>query len=312
MAFTTIKMLPFGGLLLLASCDKKDPLEQSSQAAIFGDDDRKDYFESSARAKSLAESVYLISYKFQLPDNPDGSVTLVPIGSLRSLAYHDRPGPDENFLDQQTLGSKCTAFAVGPYHVATAWHCEQEIPCFLMRLAGHVWMNPDLSPSTPPGTFVDCEEIAATGGGPTGSQNDWVILRTKQPVLAPALPISTLSPEQTVGRRFIRMGHGLSLPLKIDEGARTAVKALLNGTLLHNSDAFVGDSGSPLIDFTTGEVIGIDVFGPQDPYLNAEGFWVSRRCDDDTGCGANRVFQRAVPAAQWKAAVPDERNDDCP
>lgn len=92
-------------------------------------------------------------------------------------------------------------------------------------------------------------------------RGDWVLLRLEHPVthLGALAPARVAAPR--AGRAVYTLGHPGGLPLKLtDQGT---VLEVADGLFRTDLQTFTGNSGSPVFDASSHELVGIVVAGPQ-------------------------------------------------
>jgi hypothetical protein len=123
--------------------------------------------------------------------------------------------------------------------------------------------------------------VTAASGTRAATGDDWVLLRLEHPVthLGALAPPRLAAPR--AGRAVYTLGHPAGLPLKLADGARVLA---VDGRLFRSDlDSFAGNSGSPVFDAATHELVGLVVAGQDDAGdfepVAARGCYAARRLD---------------------------------
>ncbi|MCU0760521.1 MAG: serine protease [Steroidobacteraceae bacterium] len=141
--------------------------------------------------------------------------------------------------------------------------------------------------------------VPAAGSGRAATADDWVLLRLEHPVTH----LGTLAPPRLAAPRtgagVYTLGHPSGLPLKLADGARVLA---VDGALFRTDlDTFVGNSGSPVFDAATHELVGLVLAGQDDAgdFEPAPG----RGCYVARETRAARTGQLGVTAEAFASAV---------
>lgn len=230
---------------------------------IYGVDDRKDIYESSNEMyKQLASSTAaMISDSLLIPQ--EGNTMLVKSATLEQEGICS----DARFA-KQTAGASCSGFLVGDQYLVTAGHCIQDIDdCKKFSwVFGYSNMTEEkLTQIIPNSEVYKCEKIVSrTLDRSTG--NDFALVKLDRSV-SDHVPLKFRTAGKTPDTaNLVVIGHPSGLPTKIADGATVRSntnKYYFQATL----DTFGGNSGSAVLDSTTGIVEGILVRGETD-YVN--------------------------------------------
>lgn len=191
----------------------------------------------------------------------------------------------ERFSHQSTVAS-CSGFLVAPDVIVTAGHCVQrEVDCQTKS-----WVfNYRVQRESDPSVIVDksdvyaCSKILSQKLDPS-SEVDYAVIKLKRSVEgADPLPYRRKGSPQ-IGDGLVVIGHPSGLPTKIADGAN--IRDINKVYLTTNLDTYAGNSGSAVLNASTGIVEGILVRGETD-YINdsAQGCKVSNVLDNDKGDG---------------------------
>lgn len=291
----------FLGLLLMnSSCakvedsqvqalnDNKQYQDQLDAKLIYGDDNRLENYQASQALQSLAASTVALVKSSSLVKNAQGQLVLS--GSQFGVAQ--RLCASEPFREQ-TAGAFCSGSLVGPDILITAGHCITNISdCsntrfvfgFALKSAGNenkTFASEDV---------YGCQEIIRRDQQAAGA--DYAIIRLDRKVVGRSpLPFRKQGTVK-VGDSLVVIGHPSGLPQKIAGGGQ--VRSIQSGFFVTNLDTYGGNSGSAVLDSTTGQVEGILVRGDTD-FVAQGSCYVSNRCTD-TGCRGEDVTRMDVLA----------------
>lgn len=268
------------------------PEEQLDDSkAIYGDDDRLDYYEGDAGMKALSDSVVSLWESGSVKTEGDKALLSV---SKFGLAAKLCPG--EKFAEQP-MGAFCSGTLVGEDVIMTAGHCVlDEAKCantkfvfgFALKKAG------DYPRSVPAGDVYGCKNIIKrdldtdTGllasifnGGPGP---DFAIIRLDRKVAGrKPLPIHKKA-KPAKGDQLFVIGHPVGLPLKI-AGAAKVRDAGPKYFFRADLDTFGGNSGSAVFNAGTNLIEGILVRGDTDFLVSPAGCRVASVVPQDGGKG---------------------------
>lgn len=168
---------------------------------------------------------------------------------------------DEEYWNEPSA-CYCTAFLVAPDIVVTAQHCISQVPLERIRLI----LGFELADKNAVPDYVIKEREVFTPveivGGSDGQTLDFVMLRLDhKAVLQPSLPLASLSPN--IGDSVYAIGYPSGLPMKV---AGIGLITKLDGKVYSYSNlhTYEGNSGSPVFNSRTHEVVGILIEGDQD------------------------------------------------
>ena len=285
---------------------------------IYGFDDRKEYCEVGPELRAAADStVALVDTTTTLINNGNGTYSLPGTPVLRDYIewltrpFYYPPCPGERFLDQP-IPVSCSGVLVAPDLIVTAGHCiVTASDCANMAFVfGFHEVGTPLSCSPvltfPQADVYFCSAIvgrAQVNGGP-----DWGVIRLDRAVTGHVpLPIRRIG-KVPDAQPLTLIGHPVGLPTKIADGAATIVR---DNTPLHhflaNVDAYEGNSGSAVLNATTGfpMIEGLLVWGNDDWVYNAANQCTeSNRCPD-TGCtGTPSRWEGVTRATEFASLVP--------
>ena len=272
---------------------------------VYGVDDRLDvYADPRTDHRVWAASTCALISTARMVENQDGSWRVMPLAYTR---FGLPACPDEPFGDQRTAPF-CTGFLVGSDLIATAGHCVNSVSGLdsVRFVFGYEMLDAaTLRTDFPPEYVYRGTAIVSTGS----SALDHTILRLDRPVTAPGARPFRIRREGVIGlgERVGIIGHPAGLPLKIAFGDLTTVRKNSDtGFFVANTDSYAGNSGSPVINQSTGLIEGILVRGETD-FLNMGTCFISNTVASNGGrgedCTKSTVFAPSVPVLPSSSAV---------
>ena len=239
--------------------------------SIYGEDNRKDFFEMAPQFQALADSV--VSFW-----KADKIETLNPGGvRLKTMNFGERLNlcPGEKFREQG-IGAFCSGSLVGEDLVMTAGHCiKNESDCQNARMVfgfGVKRQGAEAVTAMPASEVYSCAKIVKRFlGGEPGSANptgqnlgaDYALIKLDRKV-SNHKPLSiNRGAKLKKGDGIFVIGHPVGLPVKLAGYAkvRDFSKA---GYFVADLDTFGGNSGSPVFNVKTKKIEGILVRGDED------------------------------------------------
>ncbi|MBC7465257.1 MAG: trypsin-like peptidase domain-containing protein [Bdellovibrio sp.] len=253
-------------LTLVASCAPEPNQTEFSSGdskvtanVIYGTDGRLDVYQvTDDRLKTLADSTVA------LLKNSDISLSGAT-ATLRGTNYGNEMGlcSTEKFREQDTAAF-CSGTLVGPDTVLTAGHCITNVSdCqstsfvfgFAVKFVG-------ILPKTVASSEVyRCNQIIKQVLTSNGA--DFAVIKLDRAVVGHA-PLSVrASGEASPSDSLVVIGHPVGLPTKITTGG-TVRSVTPEGFFSANLDTYGGNSGSAVINASTGLIEGVLVRGEQD------------------------------------------------
>jgi V8-like Glu-specific endopeptidase len=227
---------------------------------VYGEDDRKDIFESSnILYKTLATSTAAMISTSQLVAQPDGTFQ-VTAPTLES----DGICADARFAKQITAAN-CSGFLVGDQYLVTAGHCIQTIS----DCSKYSWVfgfSNDTEEKSehyiPQKDIYTCTQVISQVLD-RATMNDYAFVKLDRKVVGHN-PLKFRKTGKIPDKEdIVVIGHPSGLPVKIADGANVRDnknKYFFQATL----DTFGGNSGSAVFNSKTGLVEGILVRGETD------------------------------------------------
>jgi hypothetical protein len=246
--------------------------------AIFGNDDRTElHAVADPGVRAAADAVVALVDNNQL--DCDASRTTCNLTTAPLSAVFEGPDgqlcADEPFAEQPTA-ALCTGFLIAPDLVATAGHCIDEPRCpFTGLVFGFAIGTPGGEASTSGLETYRCSEVVESvvhygfeSDGAFQDAADYAVVRLDRPVPNRAPLVLRREPRVAVGDGLVVMGHPFGLPLKVADGGE--VRSIAGTFFQTNLDISEGNSGSPVLDLDSLEVVGILVRGAQDLAFDEE------------------------------------------
>lgn len=268
------RLLSLCSLLALAAACSPDAastaatanvLQTAQQAAVYGEDDRRDYYESTSdlwRARTN-ESIVAMMEPGDLDIGNGGDVQID--GNLFGPTYG--LCRDERFYSQINAAG-CSATLIDDDLVLTAGHCVQSTSaCQRQRWVFRFFMESEteLASIVEEDVFGCSQLVVQELSDSRSGRLDYAILQLDRPATPRFEPAPVArNVRMSQGESVTIIGFGSGLPAKIDDGgkvteARTSTLDYFEAT----TDSFGGNSGSGVFN-TRGEVVGILVNGQND------------------------------------------------
>jgi len=238
---------------------------------IWGKDKRMDLFEiKDEQVKKNANCVAAICLKDSLIDNNGISILKVKsYGKTFNLSDY------ESFHDQYMVsGRVCTGFLVKEDVIATAGHCANKGNVMDLRFVFGFKMQDPTTPviRIPNNNIYKGVKVVHSTYDHRRIGSDWSLVQLDRKVEGQT--IARLSHKDIFSDQPLYvLGHPCGLPLKYAPGAN--VRDVMADSFGANLDIYMGNSGSPIFNGNTHEVIGIVVRGDNRDFRWTGSGWVS-------------------------------------
>lgn len=270
---------------------QEEPTAPNPLKAIYGRDDRVDeYSITDPEILAVGAATAMLLPRASLQERPDGTFklpeeTLIQWHRQRAQEYYLPSLCSSVRFKEQPIPAECTGFLVAPDIILSAGHCTA---CISDSNDTAVVFDFVMLDAKTPVSTVDrgdvyyCKEVIAQSSG----KPDWAIIRLDRPVHnREPLPIrhsGKIADDQPV----LAIGHPWGLPRKYDLGGSVRDNNDIR-EFQASVDAFMGSSGSPVLNLDTLEVEGILVADNQGftiDYQHGVICMRSIRCSDEEGC----------------------------
>jgi V8-like Glu-specific endopeptidase len=282
----THKLIPVAILFLCGSL-----MAGSNQVdVIYGEDNRKDVFESSNASfieLSKSTAAMIKGSNLKLLTNNEIEITASTL-QQRGICSKER-------FSQQISAANCSGFLVAEDKIVTAGHCiRSEADCmnFKWVFDYRVDFSEQSSVNVPKTSVYSCKKIISRSLDSV-TKDDYAFIELDRKVLDRQPLKLRKSGKIEKGASLVVIGHPTGLPTKIADGAN--VRSLQGKFFVANLDTYGGNSGSAVFNVETEEVEGILVRGETDYVLNsALGCQVSNVCPADGCRGEDVTYIRNV------------------
>jgi V8-like Glu-specific endopeptidase len=311
-----MKLSRLSALLLVLNAISASALFAGTRA-IYGADDRLDYYAASPEWRKPADSTAALFPAGSV--KPDGTLFLFNHGQVDYLC------PGERFANQPK-GPSCTGSLVAPDIIMTAGHCfstpacvdkwnEAECaPISVEKCAktkfvfGYAIKTADVMPtSVPPEEVYDCGGIIAMKLDDT---HDFAFVRLNKPVANHSPLQLNRGAGIAAGSSVVTIGYPNGTPEKVTGGAK--VRNVSDPEFfVTDLDAFKGNSGGPVFNAATHLVEGIVVSGEKN-FVQVGDCMVAKVFPQNEGIGTfiQKIsvmlpFLHESAAASLKSAQPE-------
>lgn len=246
-------------------------LSFAESKSIYGDDNRKEYFQLDAAQKALADSTVSLWKSASVEALNPGGV------KLKTVNFGDRLNlcPEEKFREQP-IGAFCSGALVGPDLIMTAGHCiKTDAQCKDTKFVFGYNLGREGAEATtalPAGNVYGCAKVVKRFlGGEPGSDNpagqnlgaDYALVQLDRKVDGRKPLAINRGTKLKNGDGIFVVGHPVGLPLKLADAARVRDFSKV-GYFAADLDTFGGNSGSPVFNTKTKKIEGILVRGDED------------------------------------------------
>ncbi len=267
---------------------------------IYGEDNRMDLYEvENPNVLQLADATVALINKNDIEVTGGYSrIRSTPFATSMRM-----PLCAEERFREQNVAAFCSGFLVGRNIVVTAGHCvsTQGTPSsdcsntkFVFGFSlNSAQDNPDIVPSA---EVYGCKRIIKAQVENQGA--DFSVIELDRDVLNHTPLRLRRAGEPKTGDELLVLGHPSGLPLKVAGGA--TVRSVNSKFLRANLDTYGGNSGSAVINASSGEVEAILVRGEQD--FEVKNNCLASKVCENTGCRG----EDATRASTFQAHVPVE------
>lgn len=279
-------MKNFKTLLVLSALALSGQLlaAEKGMDVIYGDDNRKDVFESTDSAMvELSRSTAAMISATSMKKMSNGEI------AISAQTLQDRGVcASERFAKQISAGN-CSGFLVAENILVTAGHCIKDVnDCSSWK-----WVFDYKVDHAEQGTvnvanssIYSCKKIISRSLDQT-TKDDYAVIELDRKVTDRRPLAFRRTGKIASGSAITVIGHPTGLPTKIADGAK--VRSLSTKFFVANLDTYGGNSGSAVFNARTHEVEGILVRGENDyVYDSAKGCQVSNKCTNE-GCRGEDV-----------------------
>lgn len=226
---------------------------------IYGEDNRRDtYAETDPTLLTLSKSVAAMVHKNQI-----GTFRFMIDQSFQGMPSRYEICSTERFINQKSIAN-CSGSLIAPDKILTASHCvETKKDCNKYRWVFDYKMTNedtlDLSYRNKMNVY-ECKAILASS---PANKLDFAIIQLDRPV-TDRLPLKVNFEKLQVSeeKEIAVIGYPSGLPQKIADNAK--IKEVVKFGCKTNLDTYGGNSGSPVFDKSSGDIIGILLRGQDD------------------------------------------------
>ena len=229
---------------------------EDEHLGLWGEENRMDYKQiTNKKVKHNADCIAAICMKNDMSDKKsrNGFSTLKHKNFGKTFNLCDC----EKFFKQPIVtGRLCTGFLVEDNVIATAGHCADEKNLTHLRFVFgfNISDSETLVTQVPNEKIYKGIRIIDRVYDPKGSGADWALVELDRKVVGQT--VATLSKRDiSLDQPVYTLGHPCGLPLKYSAGAR--VRKLSKSYFSANLSVYSGNSGSPVFNHDTHEVVGI-------------------------------------------------------
>lgn len=251
---------------------KTGKIEVDGVRGTWGKDKRKDFFEiEDDRIKKNAGCIAAILFKDSLIESGKefSMIKVKNYGKNFNLSDY------ESFYNQSMVsGRVCTGFLVDEDIIATAGHCANDGNAADLRFVFGFRMQDSNTPvlRIPNSNIYKGVKIVQSDYDRRCIGSDWSLVKLDRKVEGQT--IARLSEKDVYSELPVYvLGHPCGLPLKYAPGAN--VHDVNDDSFGANLDIYMGNSGSPIFNSQTHEVIGIVVRGDNRDFRWTGSGWVS-------------------------------------
>ncbi len=257
--------------------------------AIYGEDDRVDWYESPGQTKDYwaKATLALIPYGNLLLRDGEYQINATTYKNAVNLC-------DGQPFEYQPSAAFCSGFLVSEDLIVTAGHCvrDQSDCDSAYFVFDYAKTRADQDEYRIPSSSVySCGEVITTQTG----ARDFAVVRLDRPVTGRTPLNVRRGGSLSRGDQVMLIGHPMGLPSKIADGGFVQS---VGDRIEASVDAFAANSGSVILNSATGVAEGILVAGEVD-------FNYQDGCRVEARCGANCDGEVITPISQVLSYIPD-------
>lgn len=251
---------------------------------IYGDDNRVEVINAPLKVETLAQSVFILTQKYKIIKQEAGNVLYT-----RHYGHSFKLCNDEPFYEQPSFGH-CTGFLINEDTAVTAGHCLSEEGCRSMSIVFDykVDKNGKVNQVISDDKIFNCKEVIKTE---KNNNLDYTVFKLDKKTSRRGLIFSNDS--LNLNQEVSILGAPSGLPLKYsDQGI---IRTINDNTFKASLDSYGGNSGSPVFNTTTLEVVGI-LLGGEDDFIKdqKQNCYRSNRCDQDKCSGEDIMLANKI------------------
>ena len=278
-----------GATAALTACEQSSKQSSAPEnPAIYNEDNRSDLYQvdQSSLLAQAARSTLIMVPKSKISSTAAASGSLPVTIAGQSFGTSYGLCPSEKFFDQPTVG-KCSVFLVAPDIIATAGHClttksDCDSSAFVLDFAKETSEQDPLL-TTSDKVFY-CKSILTRTQNALGP--DFALARLDRAVVGRTPLKFNAQNSIPTGTPIGMVGYPSGLPLKVTANATVRNSSNIS-YFVTDLDAFGGNSGSAVLNMSSGLVEGVLVRGVTD-FVDEGGCKVSKICTG-TECKGEEV-----------------------
>ncbi|MEW5950427.1 MAG: trypsin-like peptidase domain-containing protein [Elusimicrobiota bacterium] len=264
--------------------------------AIYGNDDRAEFYQTDEISKKLASSTAALFRSKDLSDLGNGFHQIRPVTLKEKFNLNE----NEAFSDQPAV-SFCSAALVGKDLILTSAHCLSQVPCEKIKIAFDYRIEsagryPEFLKSQ---DIYSCKSVVSQKYDPNGA--DYAIIKTDRQVNRTPLPVNRKDDIKKNTKVFV-IGYPSGLPVKIANNAK--VREVKTEFFITDLDTFKGNSGSPVFNNETMKIEGVLSRGGTDYMYNS---YVSETPEADPRNPNSPIYR---PGTAHKVGQDEGRGED--
>ncbi|MEK2689068.1 trypsin-like serine peptidase [Bdellovibrio sp. GT3] len=274
-----------GSIFILAACSEAPQSTLSldknqGNAVVYGEDsvslpDETSISDSAEFQNNVQASVAMM-YRSELTESPQGF-------TLPNKTVHDSHKTCSNFqLSSSQNPAQCSAILVAPNLVLTAGHCVTMKKDTCADAAFVVGFNQD-NMIIPKEQIYYCKQVRVLSFFEKGNLSDYALIELDRTV-PEVQPARIKNSPINLNDSIYTLGYPLGTSKKYADGFIRSFDRIL---AVSNLDVYGGNSGGPVFDKQTHELVGIVNSGETDLEETVEGCQMPKLCKDNECMGEN-------------------------